>query len=249
MVAHRPVRRVLMLMLLGVVVASGVAVAFHLGKQTAELDLTYLRALESRERALEARLDTLTRELADARLGQSVDAQAAQSLRQTISELRDRVAGLREEVTFYKSLMAPSSIRRGLQIAEFELGQGESDNQFTYHILLTQAEERRDWVRGSVQVEVHGLRSRGDGTTVEEVLPLTELAETEDYPLEFRFRYFQNLSGTLTLPDGFRPRAVLVTMTPRGRVNDRTERSFDWLVHAGSSSGGADPFYTERRND
>jgi hypothetical protein len=162
-----------------------------------------------------------------------VDAQAARSLRETISELRGRVAGLREEVTFYKRLMAPSTIERGLQIAEFELDRGEAENQFTYRLLLTQAEERRDWVQGGVELEVQGVRSTPDGGSVEEVLSLTELADTEAYPLGFRFRYFQNLSGTVTLPEGFRPRAVLVTLTPKGRSAERSERSFDWIVRAG----------------
>jgi hypothetical protein len=232
-VAYRPVRRVFMLFLLALVVVSGVGFGYWLGVRTSDLDRNYLMALETGGRALETRLDTLNRELADARLAQSVDAQAAHSLRATISELRDRVAGLREEVTFYKNLMAPSSIERGLQIAEFELGRGDTDHQFTYRLVLTQAEEQRDWVQGSVELGVRGVRAAADGTSLEEVLPLTELAETEDYPLPFRFRYFQNLAGTMILPDGFRPRAVVVTVTPKGRAADRAERRFDWIVQAG----------------
>lgn len=221
-----------MLTLLALVVAGGVGLGFWLGQRTSELDGDYLAALETRERALQSRLEFLTRELADVRLAQSVDAQAAASLRDTIAELRDRLAVLREEVTFYKSLMAPSSIERGLQIAEFELGRGEQENEFTYHLLLTQAEERRDWVQGDVELAVQGVRAAADGSSMEEVLPLTEVSEPDAYPLKFRFRYFQNLSGTMALPPGFRPRAVLVTMTPRGGA-DRAERSFDWLVEAG----------------
>ena len=232
-VAHRPVLRAVMLVLLVLVVAGGAAFGFWLGTRTVELDRAYLMALETREEALEARLATLNRELTDLRLAQQVDAEAARSLRETIADLRDHLAGLREEVTFYKSLRAPSSIERGLQIAEFELGRADGDNRFTFHLLLTQAEERRDWLQGSVELDVQGVRSAEDGSSVEVVLPLTELAEMEAYPLEFRFRYFQNLTGTVTLPDGFRPRSVLVTVTPKGASADRAERSFDWVVQAG----------------
>ncbi len=222
-----------MLVLLALVVAGGSVAGFWLGRRTGELDGEYLVALETRSRALESRVETLTRDLADARLTATIDGEAARSLRETLSDLRGRVAGLREEVTFYKSLMAPSTVQRGLQIAEFELGPGENHRQFTYHILLTQAAEHRNWVQGSVQVEVHGLQPGTDGRSVEQVLPLTDLGAPQDYPLKFRFRYFQNLSGTLTLPSGFQPQTVVVTMTPKGRAADQAERTFDWAVQTG----------------
>lgn len=230
-VAHRPVVRVLMLVLLAAVVAGAVGLGFWLGTLQRDVDFTYLQALERRGAALEGRVRDLTRELADARLAQTVDAQAAQSLRGTIGELRSRMAGLREEVTFYKSLMAPSSIERGLQIAEFELASADAEREFRYRLLLTQAEERRSWVQGSVRLEVRGVATGSDGSTVDRSLPLADLAELEKYPLRFRFRYFQDFSGILTLPDGFRPQVVLVTAAPSGA--EPMERSFDWLPTPG----------------
>lgn len=232
-VAHEPWRRSLMLVLLGLLILAAVGFGFWLGLSVSGLDRTYLDALETRHRAGQARIGILNQQLADARLAQSIDAQAAGSLRETLGELRGEVAGLKEEVTFYKSLMAPSSLERGLQIANFELGRGDARNSFTYRLMLTQAKERRDWVQGKVEVQVHGTRATEQGEGAQEVLPLTELAELESYPLRFRFRYFQNLSGTVTLPEGFRPQAVLITVTPKGRSADAAQRSFDWIVQAG----------------
>jgi len=229
-VAHRPAQRAVLAFCVALVVLAAAAFGYWLGLAKRDLDVTYLQALETRERALEARVDALNRELADSRLTQTVDSQAAQSLRETIAEMRDRLAGLREEVTFYKSLMAPSSLERGLQIAELDLASGEAGNEFTYQLLLTQAEERRSWVQGRVEVEVRGVRGGGDGSGAEEALPLSAISEVEDYPMRFRFRYFQDFSGRLTLPDGFRPQAVVVTATPSGGGAERTERRFDWIV-------------------
>jgi hypothetical protein len=215
----------------GVVVAAA-GFGYWFGVSRVDLDSRYLAALEDKQKANAERLTALTRELADARLTQSVDAEAARSLRDTISGLRDQLGSLREEVTFYKRLMAPSSIERGLKIAELELAAGEKGNQFSYHILLTQAEERRDWVQGVVSVEFVGQGTAPDGAALEVVLPLTDLAEVADYPFPYRFRYFQNLSGVVTLPDGFRPRLVRVLAKPKGAA-ERIERSFDWTVQPG----------------
>ncbi|MDH3644394.1 MAG: hypothetical protein OES38_19975, partial [Gammaproteobacteria bacterium] len=164
-------------------------------------------------------------------LSREVDAQAAAQLREDIKSLRDEAAGLKEEVTFYKSLMAPSSIERGLQIAEFELAPAEEVNQFTYHLLLTQVEARRDWIQGDVRVEIRGRhRPQGSSQYEELVLSLTEIAQVQPYPLKFRFRYFQDLSGMLTLPTGFVPEAVAVTAMRRGSRSDSLQRSFEWVV-------------------
>ncbi|HEX7037869.1 MAG TPA: DUF6776 family protein [Pseudomonadales bacterium] len=231
-VPYRPVRRALLLVLLALTVAGAAALGFVFGQRTAELDRAYLAALEVRAAALDARVRSLTGELADVRLAQRVDAEAAQSLRDTIQELRDELGGLREEVTFYKSLMAPSSLERGLQIAELTVDRGAGAREYGWRLLLTQAAERRDWVQGGVELAVEGTRRTG-GSSVEEVLPLTEVAELDVYPLKFRFRYFQNLTGAITLPDGFVPQAVRVTVTPAGRGTEPVERRFEWVDQAG----------------
>ncbi len=232
-VRHRPGLRVLLGLLVALVVAAGFGLGYWLGGARVDLDRTRLEALEVTRLAREAEVERLTQELVVAELAQTVDGQAAQSLRDTVGTLRDEIGALREEVTFYKSLMAPSSLERGLQVAEFELGAGTDDNQFTYHLLLTQTAERRSWLQGNVRLDVIGVRAADDGSSVEEVLALTDLTEVEDYPLRYRFRYFQDLAGVVTLPAGFRPRSVRVTVTPSGGNADGLQRSFDWLVRSG----------------
>jgi hypothetical protein len=227
-------------------VAAAAGFGYWLGSSTSRLDRALQQALQVRNQANEATIAELTRELAQVRLAQSVDAEAAASLRDTITGLRTEVADLQEEVSFYRTLMAPSDVERGLKIAEFELAAGEAPQQYRYRVLLTQAEARRDWVQGGVELQVQGVRDAAGGRALEregsaheaseheaeEVLTLTDLAEPEAYPLKFRFRYFQDLTGTLTLPEGFRPRSVRVTATPQGR-GERLEREFDWRVQAG----------------
>jgi hypothetical protein len=102
-----------------------------------------------------------------------VDRDAAQELRASIKSLRDEIAGLQEEVRFYKSLMSPSSLERGLQIAEFEVTPTGVERQYSYHILLTQVESRRDWIQGELQLSVTDEKR-------EQVLSLTELAELDN---------------------------------------------------------------------
>lgn len=230
-VAHSPRRRLLTSLTVALVCAAGAAGGFYLGESKAGLDAGYIVALEKMDRANAVEIAELRSRLIDANLARSVESQAARELRDDIRILRDEVAGLQEEVTFYKSIMAPDSIERGLQIAEFQLVPGEAVNEFTYHLLLTQVEARRDWIQGTVTLDVVGRRtpdpSRKD---VELVLSLTEIGQTDTYPLSFRFRYFQDLTGSMALPDGFLPEAVVVTARKRGARSEQLQRKFAWAM-------------------
>lgn len=228
-VEHRPWQRVLMLVLFTLVAVGGAIGGYYVGTNKSGLDQTYVEALEALDSANSAQINDLKNKIVDAELARQVDAQAAAQLREDIKQLRDEAAGLKEEVIFYKSLMAPSSIERGLQIAEFELTPTDTTNQFVYHLLLTQVEARRDWIQGDLRLEVRG-REQSKPKNEELVLSLTEMSDVEPYPLKFRFRYFQDLSGTLTLPNGFLPETVEVTVLQRGSRSDNLKRTFDWAV-------------------
>lgn len=155
------------------------------------------------------------------RLASVVESQAGEELRQIVGELEGRIVDLREEVKFYKRLMAPSELERGLQIAEWTVVPTAKPREMAYDLLLTQAAERRDWVQGRVNVDVLGKRSDQDV-----VLSLTELAEIDSYPLKFRFRYFQDFTGVIQLPADFQPSSIVVTAVRDNGQN--VQRTFEW---------------------
>ena len=47
--------------------------------------------------------------------------------------------------------------------------------------------------------------------------------------LKFRFRYFQELAGTITLPEGFAPEKVIIEVKPQGKGDlPSVKQTFDW---------------------
>jgi hypothetical protein len=222
------------MLIVAVVLLSGAGSlgGYWLGRATAELDGTYVTSIERLNAANQVTIDELEARLVEAELTRGVDQDAARTLRMSMTALKDEVAALREEVTFYKSLMAPSSLARGLQIADFELLAMERADQFTFHLLLTQVESRRDWVQGTATLEVHGQMTGSESATTEaeRVLPLTEIAEDGTYPLKFRFRYFQDLTGVITLPGGFVPERIVVRAGKGGASTEGPTRTFEWTV-------------------
>jgi len=181
------------------------------------------------------RMEELQSELAELKMTQMVDGGAAREVQASFRELQDEIAAREEEVAFYRSLMAPEELAKGLHIEKMLLHPTERPNLFAYELVIAQTVARHSWQEGELYFEVHGsLAGDGEGESEGEnvgrqVLALTEIATLPAYPLLFRFRYFQNYTGEMTLPAGFVPETVIITLD-RGGATDVVQRRYEWFV-------------------
>ena len=74
-----------------------------------------------------------------------------------------------------------------------------------------------------MRLDVIGVRPSDDS---EVVLSLTELSALDKYPLRFKFRYFQDLTGSLKLPADFEPIRILITAQQQGKA--ALQETFPW---------------------
>lgn len=165
-----------------------------------------------------ARVVELEADLIDARLNVDVQHAASNALREEMASELEKSTLLTEEVTFYKGLMSPSSLSKGLQVEELEITRSTGERQYSFKLLLTQVALRRSYIAGDVRVDLIGES--------EAVRSLTELGVLKAYPLKFRFRYFQDLAGRITLPVDFVPVRILVTAQQNGK--ETIQVSFPW---------------------
>ena len=118
-------------------------------------------------------------------------------------------------------------------MAELEVVADDDPGQYRYQLLLTQVALRRSYIAGEVRIDIIGGFSEDVSEDNEAVLSLTELTDLKTYPLKFRFRYFQDLAGRLTLPDGFVPLRVLVTANQKGK--EPLQVNFPWPAAVGQA--------------
>jgi len=97
-------------------------------------------------------------------------------------------------------------------------------NTFSYSLVLTQIVDKHDYVQGGVEIRVVGQQGGG-----EKELSLNDLS-SDGSSIKFRFRYFQNIDGELTVPVGFEPRQVMIVAQSSGKNKQRLEKKFDWLL-------------------
>ena len=183
------------------IAALGASLGYAVGSR-GMLDLEAARdAAHSQVETLTAERDELLDRAIDLELGSNIEGMTQESMKQSLQEMHDQVAGLREEVTFYRSLMAPDE--PGARLADLRR-LSCSGWRARVGVPLSSCCSHR-WRRSgpcfggdrvSVTIDLAGMMAR------KVVLPLTEIEpQTDTYPLKYRFRYFQDFSGTLELPE------------------------------------------------
>lgn len=180
--------------------------------------------LEDKVATLEANYREAQQQLVNLERGKIIDEQALNQARKIIVDLETRVGALKSDLTFYKNIMAPSETSKGLQVDRFSLGTDRQAGVYNFKLVLTQVGNNKSYISGVVAVNIIGMRD-----DEKEVIALRDLSqEIEDLGVKFRFRYFQDVEGKLSLPDGFEPLEVQVVAQAEGRKSSRAERTFNW---------------------
>ena len=242
-VAERPWLLPLTVVGMVLLVAASLFGGYRFGWENAQVDRSANDALSAELAEARQAIDTLQRQVVDEKLRADVQRDAANVLREDITTSHSEVVALQEEVTFYKNLMAPGELPEGLKVAELELTPAGAAGVFDYDLLLTQVALRRSYISGDLRIDVVGvdgdglspvaLEGEGGESALErQVLSLTDLTDQTTYPLKFRFRYFQNLTGRMTLPEGFVAQQILVTAKQKGK--DAVQTAFPWAESAES---------------
>jgi len=185
---------------------------------------------EIRQQLDEARssIQRMRGEIAELKLGGEVDSIATEEVRQSVEALQAQIALLEEEIIFYKGVMAPNVGDKGLRIERLDMLKAVAPNRFKYKLLLTQVVDKHEYVEGGVFINLRGLEGQN-----EKEFKLSDLDSGKQEAIRYRFKYFQNIDGELTLPQGFEPTQIMIVAQPSGRNAQRLERKFDWQLTGG----------------
>lgn len=188
-------------------------------------------AYVSGEETLRGQVKQLERELKDARqelvLHQTaveVSQQAQNSIRQELKSYHAQVAELDASVEFYKSIMSPESSELGLRVDNVAIVAAEAPQEYSIKLMIGQFGGDHTPVQGRVLLSVKG-EQQGKSVTLDNAAVLKQESD-----LRFSFRYFQELKGSLALPEDFEPRQVQVQVVPNSRQLKNVEHQFDWSV-------------------
>ncbi|MCQ3828051.1 hypothetical protein HXX02_01190 [Microbulbifer elongatus] len=228
-VPHRPIHGVFSALGVSLLVLSTSAGAFFAGqyqlsKSLDEKTRAHARVLDEVDR-LRAENETLRVRATTAEQSVAIGEQASESVRAELVAKDNQIAELRQEISFYRGIMAPSEGSDGVSIGRFSISES-GDRRYQFKLLVQQSAARHQLVTGAVRFTIVG-QSGGEARRYA-LADLSPQVESESIPL--RFKYFQNIEGELQLPEGFVPEGVELSLKSSKRKGFSIDQRYGWLV-------------------
>ena len=198
-------------------------------KDQAEFLGQELAMISRRYKEAQARLTVLERET-------EVVRKANRLLREEESQRQAELNLLQAELDFYRRLAGTGGEQTGLAVYQAELSATDSPRVFQYILTLTQNIRRASIISGKLKLDVEGTLDNRPVT-----LFWSQLSDGTTAEPSFRFKYFQQFEGYLTLPENFSPTRLLVTLDVKDQRKP-VSRTFDWkkLLNSPAKQGVRD---------
>jgi hypothetical protein len=179
--------------------------------------------------ASQAELEQLRGQITVVGRTSEMDQAAVKEIQVTVSQLRQRVMQLEQDIIFYRQVMSPEAAQPGVIIAELSIHPTSSPRVYRYKAVFRQAGTGDDMLEGSVSISLLGKLEGEDATiAVEDVFQ-----GGEGYLGKLGFRYFQNLEGEILIPEGFSPAQVVIDAESHSPAENVTSRMFNWSLSEG----------------
>lgn len=152
------------------------------------------------------------------RLRESVNAQAITDLNQSLTSLRLQRSRERQELTLFRNLAAGGDSKTGILIDSFSI-EAKGSNNFKLEWMLVQPQARKR-VNGELTARIEGNNpdSEADSWVEIDLWPVSAkddgVAQKEMDSADFEFRYFEEFTASVELPEGFEPLIVRITANP-----------------------------------
>jgi hypothetical protein len=213
--ARRP--RVLVAFAAGLAVVTVFGLGVLAGHHAAVVKGSAARAFE-----LARRNEALQNQVAILQRDRQVSQIADRVLQKNLAERDEEIRSLRADQAFYSRLVGTDARPGGLTVHGVVLKPIARTRAFNFTVTLTHSAEGGKETDGKLSVAVEGIRD--DKLAV---LDWSDLGGPNGGDgLPFAFKYFQQVQGTLMLPQGFTPNRIRVTLDPdQGQT---VTRSLPW---------------------
>lgn len=183
------------------------------------------KQLEALERTHEGTLEQLAEERMRATVAEKeveVVRKANELLRASERDRQDDAAALEADLAFYRRLGGASGSQAPLAVHYIELQATAAPHVFRVIFTLTQNLRWAAVIAGNVELGIEGIL---DGAA--KTLTQDDLLDTTAEPMDFRFKYFQQIERLVTLPAGFEPSRLSIRLKSNS-LRAPVEQSMSW---------------------
>ncbi len=223
-VQRQPARGPWLLVALGALWAGSLVGCWTFAVHRVAPGMSNLRqALETARQELQTRRssgEALQQREATLLVSDRISRVANREMQSALAEREDEIAELRADVAFYERLVGSTAPKKGLNVHSTRFTREDGGN-WRYEIVLTQNLDREVVSLGELRFDIEGVHDGQLATIGWDRLHQAPSAPAQD----FSFRYFQQLEGSVMLPNDFTPQRVRVSMRREGRA---TEHILAW---------------------
>ncbi len=155
----------------------------------------------------QAELEALRQHQATLARSDQISRAANYQVQQELAARDEQIADLKANLAFYERLAGATRKPKGLTVhsAEFAV---EAAGTWRYQLMLTQSLNRGAVSAGTLRFAIEGVQNGKLATIDWDRLHQRQAAPAQPYS----FRYFQQLQGSVILPDGFVPQRVRISL-------------------------------------
>lgn len=218
----RPLRRVMLWLLAGLVAALALALAWQAGRHDVLAALGGQGGAANLEERLSQLGDenrALRDELAVFRVGGDVAREVEEQVRAENRALQDRIAELEEAVGYYRRVVMPDRSGKGLRVERLELVPASAAQVWTLQLVLVRTGELDAHVEGRLDGVLLARHSQGTRR-----IPLGSLLGADRQA--FRVRYVEDMKVEFRLPAGESPERLDLVVDVTAPRPARIERSW-----------------------
>ncbi len=203
-----------------------IGLAFDQGRRTAGYasgeSMAYIEQLQRQIQQLQSESDESQRRAAMLERDSRLDDGTSDQLKKSLDKAQAEAVDLKKELSFYKSIVSPEDGKQSIMIQNVQLKKDEKGD-YDYKIMVSQRGRNDSYARGTAEVSIEGL-VQGK----RKVLDLSEISDEAKKPIKFGFRYFQNITGKLKLPEEFIGDYLRVKLTPKTAKLEAIDEQFPW---------------------
>lgn len=177
---------------------------------------------ERQAQSLEDKNRTIYQELALLRRQSKIDKVTIEELKISHKDLMDELVSVREELSFYRQVIAPEKISALISLQTFKIEPQTEKNVYQLNLTLVQTKKRRSTLVGTVEILVEGTFK---GKTI--TYSHADIAQG-DKKIAFSFKYFQNVATKIKLPKDFAPAKVFVRAYLKGKNKAEVNEDYSW---------------------
>jgi len=206
---------VLLMALVGTVVWWLVQNSYRITGSDIEEVRQHITRLTEEDRTMRAELEATKSALAERDRQLQIERASQSELARTVAQLQDENASVKEDLGFLRNIMNSGATPEGIGVSNLKIEKDGKPNEYRYRMVLTQGGQRKQDVKGKVQIAAHVAQ---DGVARASLTYPEPTAAEGAGAVEFRF--YQKVEGRFSIPQGstLKSADVRILAMPGGQV-------------------------------